>query len=504
MPGTNPAYGRLVTPPCVLGVLSLLALAAAAAATPTFGAQSREPATAAADAAPPAIGPRLGGRLAQVDADALDLVGDVWADVPFAVPGAGDLFTAWFARSAITDTTSDFAFTVRDLEYRLDLGWRFRLRGGTGLSFSAGQRGRSEVDHEGAAWVRFVGLGLASRDFGRSGTRESPAERVSYSLTAGPVLQDSNVAADALVHGAARARLLGERLALDLELDGLVDGGETDFDLTLGPSFGFFAADGRRMALFLRYLDAGNPLGIRTDAWLAGFEYEEGPASYVPSGGPSGADIGGTLALGAGRDRRESAQLLLRFLAPPLGAAHRIAFVLDTNVLTGDDTDELYYLYRLGLERVLRDRPRTGRARAIVGGYFYHRSNHQLEHAGGVTSLNVAEVAAQTPGWQVPGLREPGRRGTLDGRVGVGYLLSSDFGLDQRWHAHVGLRWQLPVGDRIVPFLRSEAELGEVNRRLAAVGVMLGRFEIQVERRTDDQYFGVEREATLLTAGYAF
>ncbi len=97
--------------------------------------------------------------------------------------------------------------------------------------------------------------------------------------------------------------------------------------------------------------------------------------------------------------------------------------------------------------------------------------------------------------------------GAVDGRMRIGYLIDSDFGLDHRWHVRGGLRWQIPVkfwGGRGAPFLLAEAETGDVNRRAVAAGVFVDAFEIQVEHRTDDQYFGVDREATLLTAGYGF
>ena len=232
--------------------------------------------------------------------------------------------------------------------------------------------------------------------------------------------------------------------------------------------------------------------------------YVEGPAGYRLTGNGSGAEIDGWLAIGAGSDDRESAQLVLRFLTPELTDDLRIAFTLDSNVLTGPATDELYYLYDLGLERVLRHRSPTGEARAVVGAYFYHRSNHQLDRDGTVTSINVVEAGIETPRWQTRHAAPRGRLGAVDARLRVGYLLNSDFGEERRWHARGGLRWRMPFGGRVVPFVRAEAETGDLNRRNVGIGVSVNGFELQVERRTDDQYFGGPREATLGTVGYVF
>lgn len=460
------------------------------------------PTVRAADALPEA--PRVGGRLAYADHERVELVGDMWADLPLVGVGPGHVFTAWTLRSAITGATSNLALTVEDVEYDGDVGFRLPVGGFARLSFFAGQRGRSAVDQPGAAWVRHAGVAIASRDHGRSATPEDALERVSWRLGAGAVLDDSGVRADAIVRGDARARILGERLAFDLELDALVDGGHWRADTTFGPSFGFAVADGRRMALFVRYIDADNPLGIRGDAWLAGYEYVEGPTGYRRSGAGSAGEIDGWLAFGAGEDDRESAELYLRFLTPELADDVRIAFALDANVLTGPVTHELYYLYDLGLERTLRVRSPDGEARAVIGGYFYHRSNHQLERSGTVTSTNVVEAGIETPNWQARHDPPRGRLGLLDARLRVGYLLNSDFGEDHRWHARGGLRWRLPLSGPVIPFVRAEAETGDVNRRTVAVGVFVNGFELQVERRTDDQYFGHPRQATLGTVGYVF
>ena len=100
----------------------------------------------------------------------------------------------------------------------------------------------------------------------------------------------------------------------------------------------------------------------------------------------------GRLALGAG-ESRIAGQFKLRVLSPAFAGDWRAIAVVDGNILTASDTGDLYYFWYVGLER--------GRLGLIYGGWFYHRSNHQLAEPGDrVTSINVLEAGVETDDWK--------------------------------------------------------------------------------------------------------
>jgi len=157
-------------------------------------------------------------------------------------------------------------------------------------------------------------------------------------------------------------------------------------------------------------------------------------------------------------------------------------------------------LYHLGLERPLQQN--------IAGFYFYHRSNHQLDHSNDrITSINVVEGGIETEGWHDEGDRHALERwGRLDARARLGYLLDSTFGEQRRWHVRGGLRWRLPLGiGRVRPFVAVEAEAGDVERQSYALGASLcDTLSVRVEYRHDEQYFANDRTALLLLLTRAF
>ena len=85
-----------------------------------------------------------------------------------------------------------------------------------------------------------------------------------------------------MIRGEAHWYPLGKRRAfgIDLRLDGLVEDGDLDADLTAGPAFAFATGAGNAMRLFLHYQDSRNPLGIGESVWMAGFQLEE--SAYAP------------------------------------------------------------------------------------------------------------------------------------------------------------------------------------------------------------------------------
>jgi len=453
--------------------------------------------------------PVLAGRLAWLSADGLDLVADLEGEIPFLVRGTEDFWFDFGLRTAIEDTTSNLDFVVRDIDYFGDIGWRTRgfARGPGALSLFVGQRGKALVDVPGDAWVRYFAVGLESRRY-RQPVTTSPGVDLQWRIAAGPVLDDRGIDADLYLRGNARLRFASGRpkgprraFAFDLRLDGLVEGGSLNADITFGPGFEIPTDDGRRILLFAHYQISENPLGIGEDAWLVGLEYAEGlRGSDEVSSSRSGGDLSGSIAWGAGSDERIAGQLFMRFLTPEFGRRMRFAVDVDANVLTSEDVDDLYWRYDVGLERVRRS--------TALGVYLYHRSNHRLSQTGsGFTSRNVIELGVETHTWTHAG-RRPTRRGAkFDYRLRVGYLANSTFDEDPRWNLRAGVRWSLPIPHfgSTVPFVLYELEHGDIESSTLAFGVSPSRaLDFQIEFRHDEQYFASDQRATLVTARYGF
>lgn len=428
----------------------------------------------------------------------LSMVGDLWALLPIISNDAGSVHVGIQARTAIEGATG-FSFRVRELDYDLTAGWR----GGTGwsggrpVSLFAGQLGKERVDAHGEPYVRYVGLGLESDGF-RSG--RPSAHRVSWSMAGGPVLDDHQIDGDFVLRGAARFSLTPARsgrpaLLLDMAADGLSTHGRLEADLTVGPRVSFPVSGDRQASFFINRHVGRNPLGLEEDLWLLGFAYEEGLRGSP--GQPEAPEIDGLVAAGGG-EGRVAGLFRLRFLSPGLDG--RGVFQVECNVLTDAVIDELYYLFHAGLERSWHD--------GVAGVYFYHRSNHQLAQPNPrITSINVVEAGLETEGWGRVGRRGANLSwGALDGRLRLGYLIDSSFGEQRRWHARGGLRFMLPLGGaRPAPYLLLEAEAGDVANELFAIGAALSeRWEVQVERREDEQYYGPETTALLLMARLGF
>jgi len=449
-----------------------------------------------------------GGRLIWDSSDELDLLGDLWIDLPFYVSDRSAVVLALDTRTAISRTASDFTFLVRDLQYDFQLGWRdYRgWFGGWPVSLFLGQRGLEAVDADGQAYVRYATFGLQSQAFRRYRPGTVPSGLLAASewrFSLGPVLEEREVQADAVVRGRARFPLLrlarDRTLAVDLRLDGLLDGTRLHADAAAGFSLALPDRGGRRTLFFAHYQRSRNPLGIGHSAVLLGFEYAEGEQARTNELGAPNID--GLVAGGTGADHRLSGQLKLRVLSPQIAAKVYFIAVVDANVLTAEDTTDLFYLYHLGFERPILER-------FVAGAYFYHRSNHQLAEAGEVVnSINVLEAGIESRDWHRPGRRSPtGRWGQLDARARVGLLLDSTFGKETAWHLRAGLRWSSPVVASVLqPFLLAEVETGDVERRLYAVGLSPSRgLDLQLESRYDEQYFSADDRLWLINARYGF
>ena len=125
-----------------------------------------------------------------------------------------------------------------------------------------------------------------------------------------------------------------------------------------------------------------------------------------------------------------------------------------------------------------------------------------------ITAINVVEIGIESEAWTRPGRRERRRGGRrLELLARAGYLHSSSYGEEERWHVRTGLRWTLtpPGRSGAEPYLLGVVEAGDVERTLVAFGLALSaNWDVQVEYRDDDQYFSQDRTATLLTAIYGF
>jgi hypothetical protein len=451
-----------------------------------------------------AEGPTAGGRLIWDTSGELDLLGDLWADVPFRVARDTSLFLGIATRTNIRRPTSDLAFELRDLDHFVAAGVRSYPRPFRRLfgSLFVAEWGKSGIDQEGQAHVRFLGFGVETEGFRHNGPRGAPAgfprRRVEWRAAGGPVVAEQSVDADLAFMGGARFALGSLQGAspfeFDLRVDGLLSGGRFDADISAGPAVAFAVRGGKRARLFAHYLSSNNPLGLGHSGVLLGFEYsgEAGTALEAPQ-------IDGVLGAGGG-EGRVAGELKLRFLSPTFGPDLWAAFVIDVNVLTAEETTDLYYLFHVGLERRLKP--------GVVGVWLYHRSNHQLtEPNDRVTSLNVLEAGLESAAWHRTGRRPVHHRwGEMDYRAAAGLLISSSFGEDRPWHLRAGARWALPLAaKKLAPFLYGLVETGDVDRRIWAAGISPATdLDLQVEYRNDPQYFARDYDVWLFMARYGF
>lgn len=430
----------------------------------------------------------IGGALSWFFGDDLDLLGDMCVDLPWRLREDTDLFFALDARTNIRKAASDFAFLVQDIDYSAELGLRAHAFGGP-LSGSraavfAGQTGTQRVDADGQPWVRYVGVGLESAGF------RDLVDGFQWRVAAAAVLDEREIEADAVLRAEARMRRWGP-LGLDLRLESLPGGGELRGDVRAGPSLWLRTGSTRRLSLFAHYIDSENPLGLGSSGLLVGMDFSESGNGSLPRFTPP--DVAGTIGSGAG-DGRVAGLFALRMLSPTFADDLRVVLEVEGDILTADDTGEVYWLYHVGVERE--------RGAVVLGAWFYHRSNHTLaEPNDRITFINVIEIGAETAGW--------GRSGRTRRRIGArlraGYLASSSFGEERRWHVRTGARWTpLPARER-QPFLQVEAEAGDLERYLFALGIAVAEdVELRLEYREDEQYFGADRNAALFMARLGF
>jgi hypothetical protein len=462
--------------------VAVLALVLALLAGPARADDAEEPATEAP-------GPSAEGTIAWFLGDGLDLVGDMRVHLPLTV-GSSPERLVYFdldARTNVDQAEADFEFLVRDVDYTVELGYRDgRLLGGGRIETvaSIGQWGTQVVDANGQPWVRYVALGVEGAGFRRldAGTR--------WRVQLGPVVDEREVVADGIFRGELRwlFPVFGRfQFGFDAEVDALVDGSDTHADWRIGPRVSNQFRSGHRFSLFAHYYESDNPLGLGESGVLVGVDFAR---PEIPRDGPSPPDIEGGVGTGGGDDRI-AGNFRLHLRSPSFGEDMVGVFAIEANILTADDTGDIYWWYYGGIERRRQRGP-------VYGAYFYHRSNHQLaEPNDRITFVNVVEVGAETRDWGKTGAHDGALWGVLDVRLRVGYLTNGTFGEDVRWHARPGLRLS-PWGSRGGrPFLLFEAEYGDLNRRQVGLGLAFERAEIRVEYRQDDQYFSRDDDAVL-------
>lgn len=420
------------------------------------------------------------GSLYWVFSDRLDLAGETGVAL-WLPPRLGWRPGVALDSQTAIERASGLTFAVRTLSYRAEFSARSEAH--PWLTILIGQRGQGRVDAEGYAYVRYAGIGLAA-----SGARWRS------NATLGAVLQDRNVDANGLL----RAQLEGwaplGKLAIGISarLELIHQAGQISSDYSIGPQLLFGWSRTQTLALFARYQHAGSPLGLEASGWQAGFEIATGDWDLKPR--DDVAVLSGALMVGIGASSRHYARLDLRATSPPFLGATRALIEVDANVLTADDTNDLYYFVWLGAERPWRS--------GMAAAHLYHRSDHRWADAGAVRSTNFIEFGGSSRGWREP----PSRRGAWDASLFGGLLIDSDFGEDRRELLRGGVRWALPwAGARWLPYVKGEGEYSDADRHALTFGVERDSgLSIELSQRRDSQWFSRAGSATLLTIAQRF
>jgi hypothetical protein len=438
-------------------------------------------------------GPAAEGTLAWIDSDRLDLVGTVAAELPLFTAGTWRVFASAGTVTAIEKTTSEFTFLVDQVSYSARVGARRPLEGHGAIEVFAGEQGYVLVDSPGSARVRAAGAAWETSNFHQASAAFGWSGRGSIAA----VFEHSGVDATFAATGAVRyVGQVSESGRVGLGVDATVDallGSDGGADVAIGPRLELDLSGDRRFALFVRWLHGGNPLGLKEDGLMAGFELAEGTHPVGVRSVPP--EIAGSCAAGAGTDARAVARLAIRVASPPFLSGTYAEIDVDGNLLTGDDVNDLFYLYDVGVAHPFS---------SWRGGvWFHHRSNHVVDGANPtVTSINVLEAGVESAGWD---RAEPGvpffRAGAIDAQLRAGWLINSAFGEDTGWHARGGLRWASPPMGTARIYAEAGLERGDVSGSAYALGALLARgWDVRLEVRHDEQLFSADRRAHLAIA----
>lgn len=442
-------------------------------------------------------GPFAEGSLAWTSSDDLDLVGAMAVEFPFATVGPWRIFGSARAVTAIEKATSNFTFLVDRVSYSAYAGARRPLRRLGVVELFAGEQGFDVVDAGGRGRVRVVGAAWESANFHRGFGPPGWSGRAALAA----VVEDRGVSASATASGAVRFMGIISHsgrigFGADASCDALI-GNDSGADVAIGPRVEFDLGQDRRFGLFLRWLDAGNPLGIGADGVMAGFDFAEGV--HHEGARPVPPEIAGLAAAGAGSDGRSLARLDFRVASPPFLSGTYAMIEVDGNVLTADDLNDLFYLYDVGVVHPV--------ASFGAGVWFHHRSNHVINDVNPtVTSIDVLEAGVESSGWNrdEPGI-SIGRAGDIDVQLRAGWLIDSSFGKDSWWHARGGVRWASPSLGPTRITVSAALERGDVSGSRYAAGLLLPRgWNVEVEFRHDEQLFSAYQRARLLTASLRY
>jgi hypothetical protein len=441
-----------------------------------------------AQAVPEATVTAAGG-LAWISDDALEAEGLMQVDL--RVPLRGGTFVAGgFATRTSILGADGVTFAVRDVRYDGDLFLGHELRSGLLLFGGGGVWGKEAVDAQGSAQAGLLGLGLGVGSGALTGRVEL-----------GAVVDAREIDADAWGRLRARWRrpLGGWAAGIDVDLR-VLEGSNTDSDLSVGPAFEVPAGD-LLVRVFAAYLRHRTPLGLGLEGAQVGVTFEDLVPGPMHGGRTApGGDVSGRIGVGAG-DAQRMGRLQIVAASPRWRARWRVAADVDGQAIAGADPGDLFYRYTVGVERFLHT------DRTLVGVWFYHRSGHRLGEPGEpVTSWNVVEAGMESEGFRHGTARAPRAAwGRLDGRVRAGFLLDSSFGEDRGWHARAGGRWTAPWPWEVVPFVEAAAEEGDVQVREAAAGIGFpSGLELAIGWLDDPQRFAPDPSALLGTATLRF
>lgn len=420
------------------------------------------------------------GSLYWIFSDRLDLAGETGVAL-WLPPRLG-----WRPGVALDSQTAieganGLTFAVRSVSYRAEL--LAHSEAYPWLTIVVGQRGQGRVDAGGHAYLRYAGIGLSAQ-----------GARWRSKATLGAVLQDRNVDASALMRAQLEgwAPLGNKAIGVSARLELLHQAGHDSLDYSIGPQLLFGWSRTQTLALFARYQHAETRLGLEASGWQAGFEIATGEWDLKLR--DDVAILSGTLMAGTGARSRHYARLDLRATSPPFLGMTRALIEVDANLLTADDTEDLYYFVWLGAERPWRS--------GMAAVQLYHRSDHRWADAGTVRSTNFIELGWSSRGWRAP----PVRRGSWDASLFAGVLIDSDFGEDRRELVRGGVRWALPWdGARWLPYVKADGEYSDAGRHALTFGVERDSgLSIELSQRRDTQWFSRAGAATLLTIAQRF
>ncbi len=448
---------------------------------------------------------RSGASLGYLFSDDINIIGLIQVDFPFLFKSEKSAYMNLLLTNTVSKVENDISFKVRDLDYRITIGARDYLTRKLIVSAFLSQQGVEKVDSGGSPFIRYVGFSMESEDY-----RDAQAERgTSWYGEIGAIFKNRDVSGEMTFKGDVRFNYLStERLTygLDFSIDSLINDFNTSNDWKLGPRITFCNGCSSAPSAFIYYMNNKNPLGFGDDGFFVGVDYRE--KAYDGSYKIILPDIEGTLSAGAGQGREES-RCSLRLRTPSFGESLdlRITFDIDTFILTGDDTGNLYYFLAGGLEREWKS--------VLQGAYFFHRSNHQLaEPSDRINSVNIIEVGVSSKGWESKSIMDGHTIGigTLDGRAVLnflaraGFLINSTFGEERRWNLKGGLRIDFPIDKSgFTPFLSAFWEGGDASRKEFTAGFRTPLdIDLAFQYKKDEQYYGADDDAFLILASLFF